>query len=82
MPNLPNGTKGGFEPGLTQLRVRHSTTELPRSTFNYATLRNITSICTKMLRLNDNNLSHNFNSQRRIFVLTKNFKCRILTLKK
>ena len=32
MPNLPNGTKGGFEPGLTRLRVRHSTTELPRST--------------------------------------------------
>ena len=31
MPNLPNGTKGGFEPGLTRLRVRHSTTELPRS---------------------------------------------------
>ena len=23
MPNLPNGTKGGFEPGLTRLRVRH-----------------------------------------------------------
>ena len=34
MPNLPNGTKGGFEPGLTRLRVRHSTTELPRSTYN------------------------------------------------
>ena len=32
MPNLPNGTKGGFEPGLTRLRVRHSTTKLPRST--------------------------------------------------
>ena len=32
MPNLPNGSKGGFEPGLTRLRVRHSTTELPRST--------------------------------------------------
>ena len=31
MPNLPNGSKGGFEPGLTWLRVRHSTTELPRS---------------------------------------------------
>ena len=30
MPNLRNGTKGGFEPGLTRLRVRHSTTELPR----------------------------------------------------
>ena len=32
MPNLRNGSKGGFEPGLTRLRVRHSTTELPRST--------------------------------------------------
>ena len=32
MSNLPNGTKGGFEPGLTLLRVRHSTTELPHST--------------------------------------------------
>ena len=31
MPNPRNGTKGGFEPGLTRLRVRHSTTELPRS---------------------------------------------------
>ena len=31
MPNLRNGSKGGFEPGLTRLRVRQSTTELPRS---------------------------------------------------
>ena len=31
MPNLRNGTKGGFEPGLSRLRVRHSTTELPHS---------------------------------------------------
>ena len=31
MPNLRNGSKGGFEPGLTCLRVRHSTAELPRS---------------------------------------------------
>ena len=28
MPNLRNGSKGGFEPGLTRLRVRHSTAEL------------------------------------------------------
>ena len=28
MPNLPNGSKGGFEPGISRLRVRHSTTEL------------------------------------------------------
>ena len=34
MPNLRNGTKGGFEPGLTRLRVRHSTTEPPRSTYH------------------------------------------------
>ena len=32
MPNLRNGNKEGFEPGLTWLRVRHSTTELPHST--------------------------------------------------
>ena len=32
MPNLRNGSKGGFEPGLIRLRVRHSTAELPRST--------------------------------------------------
>ena len=32
MPNLRNGSIGGFEPGLILLRVRHSTTELPRST--------------------------------------------------
>ena len=32
MPNLRNGSKGGFEPVLTRLRVRQSTTELPRST--------------------------------------------------
>ena len=32
MPNLRNGSKGGFEPGLSRLRVRHSTTELLRST--------------------------------------------------
>ena len=29
--------KGGFEPGLSQLRVRHSTTELPSSSL-YAQL--------------------------------------------
>ena len=32
MPNRRNGSKGGFEPGLSRLRVRHSTTELLRST--------------------------------------------------
>ena len=31
MPNLRNGSKGGFEPGLSRLRVRRSTTELPLS---------------------------------------------------
>ena len=30
MPNLRNGSKGGFEPGLSRLRVRRSTIELPR----------------------------------------------------
>ena len=33
MPKLRNGSKVGFEPGLSRLRVRHSTTELPRSIF-------------------------------------------------
>ena len=32
MPNLRNSSKGGFEPGLTRLRVRHSTAVQPRST--------------------------------------------------
>ena len=40
MPNLRNGSKGGFEPGLTRLRVRHSTTELPRSTTDPASADN------------------------------------------
>ena len=31
MPNLRSGSKVGFEPGLTLLRVRHSTAELPPS---------------------------------------------------
>ena len=31
MPKLWNGSKGGFEPGLTWLRVRRSTAELLRS---------------------------------------------------
>ena len=30
MPNLRKGSKGGFEPGLSRLRVRRSTIELPR----------------------------------------------------
>ena len=30
MPNLRHGSKAGFERGLTWLRVRHSTTEIPR----------------------------------------------------
>ena len=30
---LRNGSKMGFEPGLSRLRVRHSTTELQLSTF-------------------------------------------------
>ena len=41
MPNLRNGSKGGFEPGLTRLRVRHSTTELPRSTTCLCTARSV-----------------------------------------
>ena len=36
MPNLRNGSKGGFEPGLTRLRVRHSTAEPLVSPLNQA----------------------------------------------
>ena len=32
MPNLRNGSKRGFEPGLARLRVRHSTAELALQT--------------------------------------------------
>ena len=32
MPKLRNVSNVGFTPGLSQLRVRHSTAELPRST--------------------------------------------------
>ena len=32
IPKSRNGSKVGFEPGLSRLRVRHSTTELPHST--------------------------------------------------
>ena len=35
MPKLRNGSKVGFEPGFTRLRVRHSTAELPRSKCAY-----------------------------------------------
>ena len=38
MPTLRNGSKGGFEPGLTSVRVRHSTADLPRSTMMRSTL--------------------------------------------
>ena len=34
MPKLRNGSKGGFEPGLSRLRVRLSTAELSNSTTN------------------------------------------------
>ena len=36
MPIIRNGSKEGFEPGLTLLRVQRSTTELPRSTISTA----------------------------------------------
>ena len=32
-PNFETAATGEFEPGLSRLRVRHSTTELPRSTW-------------------------------------------------
>ena len=48
MPNLRNGSKGGFEPGLSRLRVRHSTTELPRHVMRAeleSTMRMIRCMC-------------------------------------
>ena len=48
MPNLRNGSKGGFEPGLTRLRVRHSTTELPRSTNHIVCTADAMSCVSKM----------------------------------
>ena len=47
MPDLRNGNKGGFEPGLTRLRVRHSTTELPRSIEKNETIHNAISEVSK-----------------------------------
>ena len=41
MPNLRHGIKGGFEPGLSRLRVRLSTTELPRSTILISALGSV-----------------------------------------
>ena len=43
MPNLRNGSNGGggFEPGLSRLRVLHSTTELSRSTWISSSLWNV-----------------------------------------
>ena len=38
MPKLRNGSKGGFEPGLSRLRVRRSTAELPMVTLNHFSL--------------------------------------------
>ena len=43
MPNLRNGSKGGFEPGLTSLRVWHSTNEM-----NYRAPQS--SLATQQLR--------------------------------
>ena len=54
MPNLPNGTKGVFKPGLTRLRVRHSTTELPRS--NVSNERNIVNILIRLIFDSSNTL--------------------------
>ena len=34
MPKLRNGSKGGFEPGLSRLRVRHATAKLLHDVFS------------------------------------------------
>ena len=36
MPIIRNGSKGGFEPGLTRLRVRHSTAEPLHNAFSWS----------------------------------------------
>ena len=38
MAKHQNGSQGGFKPGPSRLRVRHSTTELPHSTYGIAAL--------------------------------------------
>ena len=55
MPKLRHGSKWGFEPGLSRLRVRHSTTELPRSTtYLVYQLYELTTIAmTKYIIIND-----------------------------
>ena len=51
MPKLRNGSKGGFETGLSRLRVRHSTSELLCSTTNEAVKQNIESRLETMSHL-------------------------------
>ena len=49
MPNLRNGSKEEFEPGLTRLRVRHSTADVPRSTKHSS--RQIPPIAASKMRM-------------------------------
>ena len=53
MAKLRNGSNGGFEPGLSRLRVRHATTELPRSTKSHLSV----SLAIVLLCLSDMHLS-------------------------
>ena len=41
MPKLRNGSRVGFEPGLSRLLVRHSTAELPRSRITVQTMHKL-----------------------------------------
>ena len=63
MPKLRNGSKVGFEPGLSRLRVRHSTTELPRSTMDISTKHNPYSL----LSFSDCNSIGKLNKMRDVF---------------
>ena len=58
MPNLRNGSKGGFEPGLTRLRVRHSTTELPRSIVMFEELSPLNNNHWTLVRISPHGLMH------------------------
>ena len=49
MLKLWNGRKGGFEPGLSRLRVKHSTAELPCSTAGYMSSRVLVGLCASLL---------------------------------
>ena len=89
MSNLRNGSKGGFEPGLTRLRVRHSTTELPRSTnvevstSRFSTNRNqniLRVYCNCIQNDNLNYVDYNYRSHSGIYGFRGNRKIPFLKI--